>query len=238
MVVESLIGFRVIQGFGAGMILPIGQTILAQAAGPSRMGRVMSIIGVPMLLAPVFGPVLGGAIVGSITWRWIFYLNLPIGALALFAGVALASHCGARGGHPLDLRGLLLLSPGIALFLYGVTRAGGAGGFDTSSALETGAGRAARGASSSDTPLLRGNDALIDPALFARRGFAAAAATNFLVPAGLFGALFLLPLYYQVVRHESPLTVGLLLIPQGLGAAVAMPIAGWLTDKIGSAGWW
>jgi EmrB/QacA subfamily drug resistance transporter len=81
----SLIGFRVLQGLGAGMILPVGQTILAQAAGPARMGRVMSVIGVPMLLAPVFGPVLGGAIVDSASWRWIFYLNLPVGALALLA---------------------------------------------------------------------------------------------------------------------------------------------------------
>src|SRR5881409_3518127 len=61
--IEALIGFRILQGLGGGMILPVGQTILAQAAGPQRMGRVMSIVGVPMLLAPIFGPVLGGAIV-------------------------------------------------------------------------------------------------------------------------------------------------------------------------------
>jgi MFS family permease len=70
--------------------------------------------------------------------------------------------------------------------------------------------------------------------LFGRRAFAAAAATNFLLPVALFGALILLPLYYQLVRHQSPLDVGLLLIPQGIGAAVAMPLAGWLTDKIGA----
>ena len=83
----SLIAFRVLQGLGAGMILPIGQTILAQAAGPQRMGRVMSVIGVPMLLAPVFGPLLGGAIIGAASWRWIFLINLPVGLAAVVAAV-------------------------------------------------------------------------------------------------------------------------------------------------------
>ena len=215
------------------MILPVGQTILAQAAGPSRMGRVMSIIGVPMLLAPVFGPALGGAVIDSIDWRWIFYLNLPIGALALIAAWRLLPAMPPRRGQRLDLRGLLLLSPGIALFLYGVAEAGNAGGFDATNLTVTVAG-ALLVVLFIGHAIVRGQSALIDLSLFRRRAFAAAAATNVLVPAGLFGALFLLPLYYQVVRHESPFTVGLLLIPQGLGAALAMPIAGWLTDKVGS----
>jgi EmrB/QacA subfamily drug resistance transporter len=229
----SLICFRIVQGLGAGMILPVGQTILAQAAGPQRMGRVMSVIGVPMLLAPVFGPVLGGAIVDTVSWRWIFYLNLPIGAVALFAAQRLLPQGRPQLGQRLDLRGLALLSPGIALLLYGVSAAGNAGGFDAKTTATTAAGLAllvlfvwhARA---------RGKRALIDLSLFGRRGFAAAAATNFLLPMALFGALILLPLYYQVVRRQSPLDVGLLLIPQGIGAAVAMPIAGRLTDKLGA----
>src|SRR5205085_3072937 len=80
---ESLIGFRVLQGFAGGMIMPIGMITLAQAAGPSRMGRVMSIVGVPMLLAPVLGPVIGGAIVANLSWRWIFFVNLPVGRAGL-----------------------------------------------------------------------------------------------------------------------------------------------------------
>jgi EmrB/QacA subfamily drug resistance transporter len=81
--VGALIGFRVLQGIGGGMIMPVGQTILARAAGPQQMGRVMSIVGVPMLLGPVLGPVIGGLLVEYTTWRWIFYVNLPVGAVAL-----------------------------------------------------------------------------------------------------------------------------------------------------------
>ena len=87
--IGSLIAFRVIQGLGAGMILPVGQTILAQAAGPRRMGRVMSVIGVPMMLAPVLGPVIGGAIISAASWRWIFFINLPVGAAAVLAALRL-----------------------------------------------------------------------------------------------------------------------------------------------------
>jgi EmrB/QacA subfamily drug resistance transporter len=230
---SALIAFRVLQGVGAGMILPVGQTILAEAAGPARMGRVMSVIGVPMLLAPVFGPVLGGAVVDSISWRWIFFINLPVGTAALVAAQRLLPEAKPQHGQRLDVRGLVLLSPGIALFLYGVSEAGNAGGFDAIRTAASAAG-AALVVLFLWHAVARGKRALIDLSLFGRRGFAAAAATNFLLPLALFGALILLPLYYQLVRHESPLDVGLLLIPQGVGAAVAMPIAGSLTDKFGA----
>ena len=229
----SLIGFRVLQGLGAGMILPVGQTILAQAAGPARMGRVMSVIGVPMLLAPVFGPVLGGAIVDSTSWRWIFYLNLPVGALALLAAQRLLPEARPQLGQRLDLRGFALLSPGIALFLYGISEAGNAGGFTATTTVATVAGIVLVGLFVRHA-LVRGKSALIDLSLFRRRGFAAATVMNFLLPVALFGALILLPLYYQVVRHQSPLQIGLLLVPQGVGAALAMPLAGKLTDTIGA----
>src|SRR5690348_12571442 len=75
----SIIVFRVLQGLGGGMIMPAGMTILTRAAGPNRIGRVMSIIGVPMLLGPILGPILGGWLVADVSWRWIFFINVPIG---------------------------------------------------------------------------------------------------------------------------------------------------------------
>jgi EmrB/QacA subfamily drug resistance transporter len=231
--IGSLIGFRVVQGLGAGMILPVGQTLLAQAAGPKRMGRVMSVIGVPMLLAPVFGPVLGGAIVDQWSWRWIFFINLPVGVAAVVAAQRLLPEARPRLGQRLDLRGLALLSPGIAILLYGISEAGSRGGFDVR-ALAAAAIGIALVALFVLHAHARGRTALIDLSLFARRGFASAVAANFLLPLALFGSLILLPLYYQVVRREPPLQVGLLLAPQGLGAALVMPFAGFLTDRIGA----
>src|ERR671933_2301063 len=111
----SLIAFRVLQGLAGGMVMPVGMITLAQAAGPKRMGRVMSIVGVPMLLAPVLGPVLGGLIVTHLSWRWIFLVNLPIGLVGLMLAARLmpAARAIGRGGarRParMDWQGLLLL---------------------------------------------------------------------------------------------------------------------------------
>src|SRR6266567_9203613 len=232
--IGSLIGFRVLQGVGAGMILPVGQTILAQAAGPQRMGRVMSLVGVPMLLGPILGNVIGGAIVDQVSWRWIFYINVPVGVAAIVAAQRLLPEAKPQLGQRLDLRGLTLLSPGIALFLYAMTEAGNQGGLSSTRTIAAGTAGLALVALFVWHAALRGKAALIDLSLFRRRGFAAAAALNFLLIGALFGSLLLLPLYYQLVRHETPLHVGLLLVPQGVGAALALPLAGWLTDKIGA----
>jgi EmrB/QacA subfamily drug resistance transporter len=231
--IGALIGFRVLQGIGAGMIIPVGQTILAQAAGPQRMGRVMSLIGVPMLLGPILGNVVGGAIVDQVSWRWIFYINVPIGVAAIVAASRLLPEAKPQLGQRLDLRGFALLSPGIALFLYALTEAGNHGNLSDTRTLAAGAAGVALVGLFIWHAGLRGKAALIDLSLFRRRGFAAAAALNFLLIGALFGSLLLLPLYYQLVRHETPLHVGLLLVPQGVGAALAMPLAGWLTDRIG-----
>jgi EmrB/QacA subfamily drug resistance transporter len=231
--VTELIVFRVLQGLGGGMIMPVGQAILARAAGPARIGRVMSIVGVPLLLGPVAGPVIGGAIVGSTTWRWIFFVNLPVGAVALALALWLLPAAAPRPGARLDTRGLVLASGGIAILLYGLGRVatGGAG----QGALGLAACVAGLAMLSSfGIHALRTGQPLIDVRLFARRGFAAAALTNLVLGMALFGVALLLPLYFEIVRGRTPLQTGLLLIPQGLGAALAMPVVGSLTDRIGA----
>src|ERR671935_2967516 len=122
--IAALIAFRVVQGLGGGLLMPVGQTILAQAAGPQRIGRVMSVVGVPMLLGPVFGPVIGGAIVGEVSWRWIFFVNLPVGLAALLVAWRFLPAGSRRAGAPLDARGLAPLSPGLPVFVYGMSEAG------------------------------------------------------------------------------------------------------------------
>lgn len=232
--VESLIVFRILQGLGGGMIVPIGQMILAQAAGPERMGRVMSFIGLPMMLGSVAGPMIGGFIVSTVSWRWIFFVNLPIGLVAVLMSHRLLPASPPRPATRLDLRGLTLLSAGLAAFIYGLSEAGAGGGFDDPLSL-TGIGvGAALVVSYVVHARARRERALIDISLFGDRGFAAAATTNLVVAIALFGVLILLPLYWQVVRGSSPLVTGLLLVPQALGAAAAMPLAGRLTDRIGA----
>ena len=121
----SLIFFRVIQGFGGGMILPVGQAILAQAAGPQRMGRVMSVIGVPTLLGPILGPVIGGLIVDNVSWRWIFFVNIPVGVVALALAARTLPRAEPLGTRPsLDVTGLALLSPGLVLLVYALSEYG------------------------------------------------------------------------------------------------------------------
>src|SRR4051812_14782395 len=229
----SSIGFSVLKGFGGGMIMAVGMALLAQTAGPSRVGRVMSVGGVPMLLGPVLGPVIGGLIVDSASWRWIFYVNVPIAifALGLAAKLLHRDHGRADAGK-LDWLGVLLLSPGLGLFVFGLSESESHGGFSHPlvwGPIVAGLVLVALFVVHS----IRAPRPLIDVQLFRVRAFSPAASTPFLVGAALFGAMIILPLYYQVARGESALTAGLLMAPQGIGASLAMPLAGRLTDRVG-----
>ena len=123
---DSLILFRVLQGIGGGMLLPVGQSILARAAGPGRMGRVMSIVGVPMVMGPIMGPIVGGLIVSSYSWRWIFYINVPIGIATLILSSRWLPKWDTdeRPRSTFDALGFCLLSPGLAALVYSLSEVG------------------------------------------------------------------------------------------------------------------
>jgi EmrB/QacA subfamily drug resistance transporter len=228
----SLIAFRVLQGFGGGMIMPAGMTILSHAAGGDRMGRVMGIVGVPMLVAPIVGPILGGWFVDDISWRWIFFVNVPIGVIALFAAARILERDEPKPHHALDWRGLLMLSPGLAIFVYGLAETAAGGGFQSIDAL----GGVVVGLLLVVAFVWHAkhkDGALIDVRLFARRTVGPAALTSFFFGTAFFGSALLLPLYFQLVRGESALHAGLLLAVQGCGAMISMPIAARMTDKTG-----
>jgi len=231
---ESLILFRVLQGLGGGMIMPAGMTILTQAAGPSRVGKVMSIVGIPMLLGPIAGPILGGWLVDDVSWRWIFYINVPLGALALALAWRILKRDEPRPAERLDFPGLLLLSPGLAGLIYGLATGAEKSDFGRTDVLITTIGGVVLVLGFMVRALQRGNtNPLIDLRLFRRRSVAAASGTMVLFACAFFGAMLILPLYYQVVRGESAFSAGLLLAPQGFGAMVTMPIGGQLTDRVG-----
>jgi EmrB/QacA subfamily drug resistance transporter len=229
---ESLIAFRILQGLGGGMLMPAGMTILTRAAGPQRVGRVMAIIGVPMMLGPILGPILGGWLVDDFSWRWIFFINLPIGIAAFVASTRILPKDSPQPGERFDVLGLALLSPGLALMIYGLAKSASSGGFGAVGVLVP----ALVGAALIVAFIVHAmftEHALIDLSLFKNRTFAVASGTLILMIVSVFGAMLLLPLYLQAVRGESAFNSGLLLAPQGVGAMIAMPIAGQLTDKTG-----
>jgi EmrB/QacA subfamily drug resistance transporter len=228
---ESLIVFRVLQGIGGGMLVPVGQMILARAAGPDRIGRLMSVVGVPMLLGPVFGPMIGGAIVQNASWRWIFFVNVPIGIVAFFLAFRLLHPEPSEKAGALDRLGLVLLSSGVPALTYGLAEYGQHGRLVTRSWVTLVAG--AFLCIAFVLHALHATRPLLDVHLFRRAAFSAASLTTFCIGAALFGSMILLPLFFQNVRGQGQFMTGLMMAPQGLGAALAMPVAGKLTDRIG-----
>ena len=125
--IGPLIAFRVVQGLGGGMLMPLGMTIMTRAAGPQRVGRVMAILGVPMLLGPIAGPILGGWLIQVASWHWIFLINVPIGIVALIYAFIVLPRDSPQPSESFDILGFVLLSPGLAIFLFGVSSIPAAG---------------------------------------------------------------------------------------------------------------
>ncbi|MGW5107646.1 MDR family MFS transporter [Nocardia sp. NPDC004123] len=230
--ITSLIAFRVLQGFGAGMILPIGQTMLARAAGPARMGRVMSAVAVPAMLAPVLGPTVGGLILGHLSWRWMFYINVPLCAMAVIAAIRLLPTDEVRDrGSRLDIVGLVLLSPGLGALVYGTARAGSGTRLTDIGVVASVLAGVALIACYVLHARRKGATALVDVRLVRDRNFTAVNVLVFAYIGTLSGLTALLPLYFQTVNADSPLRSGAMVAPVGLGAMATTLITGKLTDK-------
>jgi EmrB/QacA subfamily drug resistance transporter len=231
---QLLVVFRVLQGLGGGMLMPLGMTILTRAAGPDRVGRVMAVLGIPMLLGPIFGPILGGWLIEIASWHWIFLINLPIGIVALVYAVLVLPKDRVEPSETFDFVGMLLLSPGLAAFLYGVSTIPETGTVWDGEVLVPAVIGLLLIAAFVPWALRAGNaHPLVELRLFRNRSLTVAVVAMMLFAIAFFGASLLFPLYFQQVRGEDALGAGLLLAPQGLGAMVTMPIAGMLADRIG-----
>ncbi len=229
--INMLILFRVFQGLGGGMLMPLGMTIMTRAAGPQRMGRLMAILGVPMLLGPILGPILGGWLIDNASWHWIFLINVPIGAVALvYAFVVLPSDA-PQPSESFDFLGMLLLSPGLALFLFGVSSLPQENGDITAPRVWVSMLVGVLLMGTFVWHAFRPEHPLLDLRLYRHRNLTVSSITMFLFAAAFFGALLLVPTYFQEIRGESTLRAGLLVAPQGIGAMITMPIAGALVDK-------
>jgi EmrB/QacA subfamily drug resistance transporter len=233
--VQELIAFRALQGIGGGMLVPTGMTILVQATGPVNLPRVMAAIGVPTVLAPVFGPTLGGFLLQTVGWHAIFVINLPIGAVTVVAALRLLPrNRPEEGSRPrLDWQGLLLAAAGTVGITYGLSESATAGSFTAGSVLIpvlVGVGLIAAFV----VRALRIDHPLLDLRLYRLRAYTSATVVMFCLGGALFGALILLPLYFQVARGQDAIHTGLLLIPQGIGAGIGMNRSAQATRRFGA----
>ena len=231
--IHELIAFRVIQGLGGGMLVPLTLIILTREAGPRRLGRLMAVLGIPMLLGPMCGPVIGGWLIGAYGWQWIFRINLPLGVIVLILAVVVFHKDRPTPSETFDFTGLALLSPGLATLLFGISSVPRRGTFaDVHVWIPVLIGLALITVFVLHA-LYRAEHPLIDLRLFKNRVVTLANSALFLFSVGFFGAVLIFPSYLQQLLHQTPLQSGLQLIPQGLGAMLTMPLAGTLLDKRG-----
>ncbi|TDV49681.1 MDR family MFS transporter [Actinophytocola oryzae] len=232
----SLIGWRVVQGLGGGLMLPVMTTLVMQAAGGRALGRTITWVALPALLGPILGPLVGGAIITSLSWRFMFWVNVPFCVVGL---ILAARHLerdtpATTAARPrLDAWGLVLLAPGIAAVILGLSNAGTANGFDHPDVVTPLAVGVAFLVAFTVHALHR-RDPLVDIRLLATRSVGSSFSVLFLSGCALFGAMLLLPLYYQEIRGVSALSAGLMLVPQGVGTMLSRQIAGPLTDRVGA----
>ncbi|CAM4039854.1 MDR family MFS transporter [Saccharibacillus endophyticus] len=228
---EQLVIFRVIQGIGGGMVAPIGFATIFKLAPEGNRGAVMGMLGVPMLLAPAIGPVLSGWLVEYASWHWIFLINLPIGIIAILVGIRHLPNFERKAVPSLDYLGMILAPIAFAMLAYGV----GEGAHDWSST------RTITGLTVGGIALilfiiveLRQKEPLLELRVFRSSDFTRGILIAWISQIALFGVMVLIPLFYQSVKGYSPLTTGLVMLPQALATAVMMPIGGRLYDRVGA----
>ena len=231
--IVQLIVFRVVQGIGGGMLMPLGFMIMTREAGPGRLGRLMSILSIPMLLAPIGGPILGGWLIDTSSWRWIFLINLPIGLVTLVLAAVVFPRDHPARSETFDVVGGLLLSPGLATFLFAVSSVPRCGTVADRRVLIPAAIGLALIAGFVVHARRRADHPLIDLRLFQNKVITQANVTMLLFATAFFGAGLLLPSYFQQVLHQTPMQAGVHMIPQGLGAMLTMRLTGPLVDRQG-----
>jgi EmrB/QacA subfamily drug resistance transporter len=234
----SLIGFRVLQGFGAGLIFPLMQTLGVRAAGGRASSNLIAAVSLPLALGPILGPVIGGVILNWLSWRWLFLVNVPVIAVGLVLAWRLLPterQIPTSARPRLDVIGLVLLGPALAGILLGLSNLSEDGGIDHAGVLvPLLAGVALLGAFCVWALTPSGRQPIVDVRLLRLRSLGTAATVLFTAGAAMYAALFLLPLYYQQLRGETVLHAGLLLIPQGVGALAARFVVGKLVALLGA----
>jgi EmrB/QacA subfamily drug resistance transporter len=230
----SLIAFRVVQGVGGGVLLPLMSTMVMQAAGGRGLGRIMSVISLPAALGPVLGPVLGGVILQHLHWSWMFWVNVPFCVAGIVLAVIFLPPDGPARRAPLDVVGLALMAPGLVGVLWGLSNTHNPGAFARADVLGPLVAGLVLLACFVGWALRRRGRALVDLRLLRHWPLASSSLLLFLSGFTLYGAMLLMPIYFQQLRGTSVLGAGLLLIPQGLGTLASRSLSGRLSDTVGA----
>ncbi|MEV6339206.1 MFS transporter [Nocardia vinacea] len=226
-----LIAARAVQGFGAAAVMPLSLTLLSSAVPEKMRSAAIGIWGGISGLGVALGPLIGGAVVEGLSWQWIFWINVPIGVLVLpFAARVLSeSHGRAKRLDPL---GLLLSAGGVLSVVWGVIH-GADDGWTSTGVLSTLIG----GAVLLGLLIaweLRTPDPMLPLRLFRSRAFRVSNATGFTFAVGVFGSIFLLAQYFQVVQGYGPLQSGIRTMPWTMAPMVVAPLAGLIVDRVGA----
>lgn len=226
---NSLIAFRVLQGLVGGAIQPVAQAILFETFPPEKRGMSMAIVGIGAMFAPMIGPTVGGYLVEYLSWRWVFYINLPFGLLATFMAILVIRESKTRK-LSFDAWGFILMASALSTILLALSQGNTKGwGSDYIVALF------AIGAVSFGAFLiveLWRREPLLDLRLFKYPTYIAGSLTSVVVGVGLFGGMFLLPVFLQSLMGYDAIKAGLIMMPQGATVGLMMPIAGALSNRL------
>ena len=228
----ELIACRAIQGFGAGGLMVGSQAIIGDVIPPRQRGRYMGYFGATFALSSVLGPLAGGWLTEQISWRWIFYINIPIGIVALFAIATVLHVPVVRVPHKIDVLGLTLLSAGVTAIILLTTWGGTEYAWGSPVILWTGVLSVLLLAAfcwvETKVP-----EPIIPLNLFRIRTFTVASTIGFVIGFTMFGAIVYLPLYLQVVHGSSPTQSGLQLLPLMAGLLLTFIVSGRLVSRTG-----
>ena len=229
-----LVAARAVQGIGGGVLMPLMATLPMQAAAGRVTGRMIAMVSLPMVLGPVLGPIVGGAVLHWLSWRWMFWVNVPLLVVGFVLALRYVPRDAPRGRTRLDVGGALLLPLGLVGLLYGLSEVSTEHGFEHARVLVPLVAGAALVVAFVLHAVRAGSAALVDVRLLRARSIGSSSVAMAVSGASLYGTMLLLPLFWQQVRGVGPLTAGLALVPQGLGSVLSRTLAGRLTDRFGA----
>ena len=230
----TLILFRVLQGIGGGILLPMVMTLLYQTFPPEERGTAASVMGVPLMVAPLVGPVLGGYLVSMFGWPWAFFINVPLGIVAVIIAQKFLRPASLERQVHFDGAGFLTAAAGSALLLYSISAV--TSGNDTIGNVMLLIGGIALLLTFVVIELLRtryGREPLLDLQRFRDRTFTFSVLAQVVFMFTRFGIVFLIPIYLQTLHQESALQAGVIQAAQAVAVMAILPIGGRLADKVG-----